>query len=268
MPTHFSYASRAIQGARNYQEDACVFVTLPGLDQPGAWPPTLSPHALLAVLADGMGGHVGGAIASNTACNSYVSSFCQLPGVLSARLRNALLASNRAIAEKVKRDPAMNGMGCTLIGAAFGASGLNWVSVGDSLLLLFRRDTLQQLNEDHSLAPMIDELAKQGSITKAEARDHPRRHLLTSVLTGHEIEIIDLRMEAFSLFPGDCVIVASDGLQSLELGEIAQIMQKTHRNTPDTIAEALIRAVEKAEHPFQDNTTIMVVQPHVTPMGL
>ena len=268
MPTHFTYASRAIQGARDYQEDACVFVTLPGLDQPGAASPTLSPQTLLAVLADGMGGHVGGAIASNTACNSYLSSFCQLSGDPNTRLQNALQASNRAIAEKVKRDPKMNGMGCTLIGAVFGASGLSWVSVGDSLLLLFRRDTLQQLNEDLSLAPMIDDLAKQGSMTEAEARGHPRRHLLTSVLAGRDIEKIDSRTEAFSLFPGDCVIGASDGLQSLEHREIAQLMQDTHRDTPDAIAEALIWAVEKAEDPFQDNTTLMVVQPHVTPIGI
>lgn len=272
MQTGFEHASRCIKGARDYQEDFSVFVAPPGSEQPASGSPTCAPGDLLAVLADGMGGHVGGKCASSTACNRFSTAYCELSGPPGQRLQDSLTASNQAIAEKVAHDPLLDGMGCTLIAAAFGAAGLRWVSVGDSLLLFYRRGALQQLNEDHSLAPMIDDLEKQGKISKAQARNHPQRHLLTSYLGGQEIERIDLRMEPFSLFPGngapgDCLIIASDGLQTLKYSEIAQIVGRTQAAGPNAVADALITAVEAAGDPYQDNTSIMVACPKLTASG-
>ncbi len=258
---YFEHASRAIKGSRHYQEDYCDIVTLPAAEPSDAATAALQPEALLAVLADGMGGHAGGDVASSTACKRFLSAYMENSGKTGTRLLRALQASREAIAEKVSEDRSLLGMGCTLIGALFAVDGLRWVSVGDSLILLYRQGTLQRLNEDHSLAPCVDDLARQGKLTMAEARTDPRRHLLTSYVGADEIEKVDLRYEPFPLLAGDCVIVASDGIESLGNNEIAQILEANRHSTAERIAEALIAAVEQAGNPYQDNATLVVVRP-------
>ena len=91
----------------------------------------------------------------------------------------------------VEENPALNGMGCTLVGTAFGPAGVEWVSVGDSPMFLVRRGEIFLLNEDHSLAPEIDKLAAAGKMSWEDAQADPRRHFLRSALTGAEIDLID-----------------------------------------------------------------------------
>ena len=180
MPRGYSYAASAIQGARDNQEDACQFAEVGGA---GTVPLGRSggSHAstLLAVLADGMGGHAGGAEASGAACAAFVAAYTDSAGPLAGRLGGALDAANRAIAAALARDRALDGMGSTLVAAAFTPGGVAWVSVGDSPLLLFRDSRLYQLNEDHSLAPVLDGLAARkwwrlGCAAAASALISPR----------------------------------------------------------------------------------------------
>ena len=124
-----------------------------------------SSGALTAVLADGMGGHTGGALASGLACKFFLHAYATSSGDVPARLAEALDLANAAIAHETAENPALSGMGCTLIGAAFGPDGIEWVSVGDSPLFLVRKGEIVLLNEDHSLAPEIDKLAAAGKIT-------------------------------------------------------------------------------------------------------
>jgi PPM family protein phosphatase len=241
---HFVHASRASKGARNYQEDAS------GVRE--------GPDLLIAVLADGMGGHAGGALASGLACMFFLEALEKSSGDVSARLVEALGMANAAIAHEVAGKPELSGMGCTLVGATFGPLGVEWVSVGDSPLYLVRKGELVVLNEDHSLAPEIDKLAVMGRISEAAAKADPRRHFLRSALTGGEIELIDRSHRPLSLQPGDAVVLASDGIHSISPSAIARLVAEA--STPEEGADALLAAVEAAREPHQDNTTVIVVR--------
>jgi len=241
----FEHATRAAKGARSYQEDAAEVREDAG--------------ELTAVLADGMGGHVGGAMASRLACMFFLQAFAMSSARdVRPRLGEALDVANEAIAQETDKDPSLTGMGCTLVGATFGPSGLEWVSVGDSPLFLVRKGEIVLLNEDHSLAPEIDKLAERGKISWDEARADPRRHVLRSALTGAEIDMVDRSQRPLALQPGDAVILASDGIHSISRADIARVVAGA--NTSDAAAEALLAAVEAAGDAYQDNTTVVVVR--------
>jgi protein phosphatase len=252
------YASRTSKGARGYQEDAArVQTEPPGLDSP-APEQTGSCERLTAVLADGMGGHAGGALASSTACEIFLRAYATSSAAdVTGRLNEALQLANEAIAACVESNPALNGMGCTLVGVVFEPSSIDWVSVGDSPMFLVRQGEIFLLNDDHSLAPEIDKLAAAGKMTWEDAHADPRRHFLRSALTGTEMELIDrsrLRLE-----PGDIVIIASDGIQTLSRPEILRVVEAHVSGGPPAIADALLAAVDDAGDLYQDNTTVVVV---------
>jgi protein phosphatase len=240
----FGYATRASKGARTYQEDASAIRQGNGL--------------LMAVLADGMGGHVGGALASDLACKFFLQALATSVGEVPARLTEALELANAAIAQETARNPSLRGMGCTLVGTAFGPDGVEWVSVGDSPLFLVRGGEIVLLNEDHSLAPEIDKLAAMGKMTWDAARADSRRHFLRSALTGGEIELIDRSERPLALQAGDMVILASDGIHSIAHAEIARLV--TEADTPEAAAAALLAAVHAVGDKTQDNTTVVAVR--------
>ena len=258
--TAFEHASRATKGARNYQEDTAL--TWPGNDTvvPAAGDRVNGAGRLVAVLADGMGGHAGGAIASRTACESFLETCVGHLGQNRDRLVAGLEAANDAIAAMVKTTPGLSGMGSTLVGTVFGADGLEWVSVGDSPLLLYRRGEIAVLNEDHSLAPELDRMAAAGHISEEQARRDPRRHMLRSAVTGDDLELVDVSRLPLRIEPGDYVILASDGLQTLESSEIERIVTAYASDGASAVAGALIRAVEAIRDPHQDNTTVVAVR--------
>lgn len=216
---------------------------------------------LVAILADGMGGHAGGALASQTVCETFVDAFAQEQGAdTHARLISALSAANEAIAGKVHENPALSGMGSTLVGVVFSNDGAQWVSVGDSPLMLYRRGEIALLNEDHSLAPELDRMAEAGHISMEEARRDPRRHMLRSAVTGDDIDLVDISKKPLAVEPGDYVILASDGLQTLEQSEVERIVSAYAADGAKAVAHALIRAVEAVRDPHQDNATVVAVR--------
>jgi len=253
------YATRSSKGARSYQEDSAFVRAGPdGLASAEAGQGG-SADTLMAVLADGMGGHVGGALASSTACQIFMRAFETSAGEVPTRLGEALQLANAAIAHCVEENPALNGMGCTLVGTSFGSTGVEWVSVGDSPMFLVRRGQIFLLNEDHSLAPEIDKLAAAGKMSWEDAHADPRRHFLRSALTGSDIELIDRSRLPLVLEPGDVVIIASDGIQTLAHTDILSIVEAHAAKGPDAIADALLSAVDAAADLYQDNTTVVVV---------
>jgi protein phosphatase len=242
----FEHATRAAKGARRYQEDTADVLADAG--------------GIVAVLADGMGGHVGGALASALACRHFLAAFATPDGNVRARLDEGLRSANRAISSRTAEDPGLDGMGCTLVGVAFRASPdrIEWISVGDSPLYLVRNGEIVRLNEDHSLAPEIDRMAEAGRIGWDTARTHPHRHVLRSALTGGEIELIDRPHSPLTLEPGDAVILASDGIHTISEADIAGVVGAAA--TPEAAAEALLAAVEAVGEVYQDNTTVVVVR--------
>ncbi|MEQ1697505.1 MAG: protein phosphatase 2C domain-containing protein [Hyphomicrobiaceae bacterium] len=259
--TKFDCAVRATRGARDYQEDAAL--VWPGRDAP-APDGTSSPAEavqMLAILADGMGGHAGGALASRTCCDYFLQSFSHHSGSIVEGLMDALARANAAITDKVEANPLLSGMGSTLVAVTFAPQGINWVSVGDSPLLLWRRGEIALLNEDHSLAPDLDRLAAAGKMTVSEAKRDPRRHMLRSAVTGDDIDLVDISRRPLVLEPGDYVVLASDGLQSLDNTEIERIIAAYGADGSEAVAAALIRTIDQLREPHQDNATVVVVRP-------
>jgi protein phosphatase len=242
----FQFAIRAAQGARDYQEDTAEARTDDG--------------GVVAVLADGMGGHVGGALASALACKFFLSAFAASAEEVGTRLTGALDLANAAIASETAENPKLRGMGCTLVGMALrpDPDRIEWVSVGDSPLYLVRNGNIVRLNEDHSLAPEIDKLAQADRIGWDAAKAHPSRHVLRSALIGTEIEMVDRSSQPLALEAGDVVVLASDGIHSISETEIARVAAAAA--APDAAAEALLAAVAAAGEVYQDNTTVVVVR--------
>lgn len=247
-------AARATVGARSGQEDAYSVWPAEGQLKPSG------DSGMLAVLADGMGGHRGGAVAGQTACTTFTDAFSQAQMPIGQRLDMALHASNDAIADAVDKNSGLKGMGCTLIGAWFDDAGMRWTSVGDSLLLLYRFPDVIRLNEDHSLGSYLDEQARRNEISYEEARGNRHRNALRSALTGSQIDLVDLRGEPLQLMAGDWILLASDGIASLEGDELADIMFRNRDGSPDEMAQALISAVEAKRLPEQDNTTVVAIR--------
>ena len=244
------FAARQIPGKREYQEDDYGLLDGRDLGLDG------SEHSVLLV-ADGMGGHVGGATASGLLSKTFVEQYPQTAGPIVDRLQNCLEAANNAIAE----NPVLDSMGSTLVAAVVSSEGLHWISVGDSPLWLFRKGKLERLNADHSMAPVLAGLVAKGDMTEEEASRDPRRHTLRSAVTGDDIHLIDASAQPVAVEKGDQVLLASDGLLTLSEQELAAILKKTHNAPLEDRVAALIQAVEEAEHPYQDNATILLYAP-------
>jgi serine/threonine protein phosphatase PrpC len=250
----FEVAIRASQGARSYQEDAAS-VWLPSEGTAGAGDAT----RLLAILADGMGGHAGGAIASDAVCTSFEAQYIEQQGSTRQRLKAALNAANGAVSALVTVQPQLRGMGSTLIGVGFHDDHASWISVGDSPLYLYRRGEMARLNEDHSMAPVLDKLVASGRLTPEEAEDDPRRHMLRSAVVGEDLDLVDLSQNPWALQDEDVVLLASDGIHSIADLEIARVIAAYRKDGAAPTAEALIAAVREANVPHQDNVTVVVV---------
>ncbi len=249
----FLHAWRQSQGRRARQEDFCM--TSPPSRSGDA---TAGGNRVLVALADGMGGHTSGQIASRTVCDDYVRAFAEAaadPDV-GQRMVVALERCNDAVASAIATDPSLAGMGSTLVAAHVDGEGVRWVSVGDSTLMLYREGILQRLNADHSHGAILDQQAAAGIISEEVARSDTRRRALHSALTGHPIPLQDLGLEGLPLEPGDWVILASDGLLTLTGDEIATMIHDYASGTPDRLVAALVDAVEQRGEPNQDNTTV------------
>lgn len=260
MSLMLASAARATTGARAGQEDAFRLWPAEGVARPNG-----GSGGLLAVLADGMGGHTGGAVAGQTACETFAETFSAATTPYEERLQSALNASNEALAKGVEQNAALKGMGCTLIGAWMDEGGLRWTSVGDSLLLLYRFPDVMRLNADHSLGSFLDEQARQNRISFSEAKQHHNRNALRSALTGSKIDLVDLRSEPLELRPGDWILLASDGICSLEGDEIADLVYNFRESTPAQMADGLIAAVVKKAVAGQDNTTVVAIRVEEVP---
>ena len=248
------FAARQIPGKREYQEDDYGLLDGRDLGIDG------SEHSMLLV-ADGMGGHVGGATASGLLSKTFVEVYPQASGPIVDRLRACLEAANEAIADAIAENPELHSMGSTLVAAVVSSEGLNWISVGDSPLWLFREGKLELLNADHSMAPVLADLVATGRMTAEEAARDSSRHSLRSAVMGDEIHLIDVSSQPVAVQKDDRLLLASDGLMTLSEQEIAAILKKTQDAPLEDGVAALIQAVEEAQHPQQDNTTVLLYAP-------
>lgn len=205
----------------------------------------------LFIVADGMGGHRAGEVASLAAVEEFLSCERESRGEDPLRrLRGCLQAANRAVVEMASRDPGLQGMGTTFTvllldrGAYLG-------HVGDSRAYLLREGELNPLTRDHSL---VQKMVQEGFITPLEARRHPRRNIVLRAL-GLSTDI-DADLVRVDVRPGDRILLCTDGLSSqLEDGEIARLLLEVE--DPE---ECVARLVEEANaRGGDDNVTVVLV---------
>ncbi len=253
------FAARQIMGNREAQEDDFGLIEPSGTDTGGS---------VVLLLADGMGGHIGGDTASATVVRTFAETYHGTAGPKPDRLKTCLHAANRAIASSIEEDPTLEGMGSTVVAAVVSPEGIDWISVGDSPLWLFRNGELRRLNADHSMAPALEILVDQGHLTAEEAATDPKRHTLRSAVVGGEIHLVDVSSQPVALHEGDRVLLGSDGLFTLGEEVIAGIMEQKGEDSPAQIADDLIQAVEETRAPRQDNTTVLLYTPAIPRSGI
>ncbi|HKJ53443.1 MAG TPA: SUMF1/EgtB/PvdO family nonheme iron enzyme [Gammaproteobacteria bacterium] len=249
MKLEFDIASDQIDGARDYQEDAYMVNQLGEADN--------GDICSLIIMADGMGGHAAGNVASNMVVATFNKTFqAKFPTPdIAEVLTDALNRSNDQIRASVKETPALRGMGCTMVTAYVQDDKLYWVSVGDSHLYLVRDRELIKQNADHSYGAYLDMMKEQGMEVDEQAG--MSRNMLMSAMTGEEISSIDVSESPVKLRAGDRVIVASDGLDTLGAGAIIQY--SSWSATAKECVYALLKAVDDANKINQDNTTLIVI---------
>ena len=249
MALEFELAGSQIDGARDYQEDAFLITHLTDADG--------KPSALV-VIADGMGGHAAGNVASNMAVqafNKHVSANYPTENIGEV-LEQAVVKANDSIKETVAETPALAGMGCTMVAAILEEGKMWWASVGDSHCYLIREREITKKNADHSYGGFLDRMEADG--TPVEPEPGLSRNMLMSAITGEDINEIDVPTEPLELLANDRIVLCSDGLDTLSSGKIIQYADWSE--SPKECADALMEAVEEANMPRQDNTTAVVLQ--------
>jgi PPM family protein phosphatase len=202
----------------------------------------------LAAVADGMGGHPGGEIASSVAVALVQAAFT---GRSLDELEAAVRAANRAIWDRADASAELDGMGATICAVGLtGEGSLVVVNVGDSRACVLHEDSLTQLTNDHTV---VAELVRRGELSEQEAVEHPQRAVLTRALgIGPDVEVDSA---AHPVVEGDRVVVCTDGLYSeVPSDEIAALMTSTAdlQATADALVE---RALARGG---RDNVSVVV----------
>jgi serine/threonine protein phosphatase PrpC len=191
----------------------------------------IDPVASLFIIADGMGGHAAGDVASQTAVEAFAASFNETRNVLVA-----MAAANRAVLERGMSDPAKTGMGTTMTAFTIINDSLIGAHVGDSRLYLWRHGILTQVTRDHTVA---QEMIDSNALTKREAMQHPMSAMLTRSLGSRmhvDADLLDRKLET-----DDLLLFCSDGLTSMVADdELSAILR--HDAPLGTMAVELVEA--------------------------
>jgi len=205
-------------------------------------------------VADGMGGHRAGEVASAAALEPLAlldgRRFDDAASAIAA-LTAAAVAANTEVSRRSHDDPELEGMGTTLTALLLDGGTAHLVHVGDSRAYLSREGSLAQLTDDHTL---VQALIDQGRLTPAQAGTHPHRSVITraiGVATDVEVDA-----KSFALLPGDTLLLCSDGLTGMVDDETIAELLATHG--PSDAVDALIAAANEAGG--TDNVTVLLVQ--------
>jgi serine/threonine protein phosphatase PrpC len=207
------------------------------------------------VVADGMGGHRAGQLASRLAAEAAVGALEALEGsaaTLTEKLRCTIAAANREIYVAAQAKPEFSGMGTTVVSLLAAEGRVALAHVGDSRAYLIRGGRIRQLTDDHSV---VGELVRRREITESAARKHPHRHVLTRAV-GVRREVAPDLAELTSS-PGDLFVLCSDGLTGLVHDE--EIAEAVNAGTDlDEICAQLVDLAN--ERGGKDNITVVLVR--------
>lgn len=191
----------------------------------------------LALVADGMGGHAAGEVASAMAANVIRELYYDLDGAVPQVLANAFAAANRAILDYATDHPECKGMGTTCTALAFRDDTAWLAHVGDSRAYLLRDSTLTQLSEDQTL---VAKLVSEGTMTQEEADHSPMHNVILQALgTSMQLKPM-IGAKGLPLAPGDILILCSDGVFNMVAND--KIAEIAGRLPPQEACDALIEA--------------------------
>ncbi|MBS4172468.1 Stp1/IreP family PP2C-type Ser/Thr phosphatase [Bacillus sp. FJAT-49736] len=213
----------------------------------------------LAIVADGMGGHNAGDIASDMAISEmrkcWINSFPiekMDAGVAENWLRKTITDVNNILFEHSRTDPNLDGMGTTLVAAICTNEFVTIANIGDSRGYLLNENGFQQLTEDHTL---VNELVKTGQISKEDAQYHPRKNLILKAIGTEKTVGVDIK--TILVEDGDCLLLCSDGLyDKLSDTEIQEMICKEGL-TMEEKAQAMIDLAN--ENGGEDNITLVMI---------
>jgi protein phosphatase len=203
------------------------------------------PDAGVFLVADGMGGHASGEVASRVAADTFLASVERM------ELPAALLLAHRAVVDAATADASRKGMGSTAVAARVKDGRVRVAWVGDSRGYLFRRGVLSRLTRDHSVMNL---LLERGDLTEADAARHPQRHVITQTLGHGEPQPSEAET---MLRSGDLVLLCSDGLtDELSDADIAAVLREA------SDLEAAVRTlIERAlASGGRDNVSVILVE--------
>ncbi|WP_167760373.1 protein phosphatase 2C domain-containing protein [Blastococcus sp. CT_GayMR16] len=242
----FQGAARSIVGPRTDNQDAA-----------------LASASLIAV-ADGVGGKVGGAVASSLVIDSLARTAEAWPSADQPdALRRAAAVANGCLQVAKTRRPGLTGMATTLTAAALGTNGcIHVMHVGDTRLYLCRAGELVQLTRDHTL---VQSLKDAGTITDAQVRSHPLRSTLLAALHGRADDLSGVQSITVPVQLGDRLLVCSDGLSGVVEPELINRILGDE-GEPDRVVSRLLRAALAAS--TRDNVTAVLVDVVVAADGV
>lgn len=202
-------------------------------------------------IADGMGGHAAGEVASSTAVEALSSGAARANAEDPESLVALIKEANRAIFEKATTDDSLHGMGTTCTLVLIDAHKIHLAHVGDSRAYLSRDGDLLRLSEDHTL---VGRMVREGQLTEEEAAKHPQRSMITRSLGIDSDVRVDLR--SFDVRDGDRIMLCSDGLTSM-VGEdtIKRVLQQ--KKSPQGAADELVDLANEAGG--EDNITVVIL---------
>lgn len=205
------------------------------------------------VVADGLGGHVAGRTASETAVEEFIAQMRARDEFGLGAMREAVRGANDAILARVREVPYLKGMGTTLAGLRIAGDVARFVHIGDSRIYLLRGSELHLLTLDHSY---VCELVFRRRMTAASARVHPNRHVITRALgvdPAAEPDAGELRLE-----PDDLFVLCTDGITgAMEDEELREILLAGSKDLQGTVCALVDCANARGGN---DNATVILVR--------
>ena len=208
----------------------------------------------LLAIADGMGGHASGEVASKMAIEILRDSPKKEGEPLPDRLDSGVKLANKMIYEASRSQSQLNGMGTTLTAVQFDGNRLSIAHVGDSRAYLIRGGVIEQLTDDHTI---VSEQVARGMITREEAARSDMRNVLSKAL-GIAPEV-DVDMEELTVSEGDQLVLCSDGLSEL-ISDDEILAEVQSSNRPDLVCNELVDLAN--QRGGEDNITVIVAHFH------
>ena len=212
---------------------------------------------ILLAVADGMGGHQGGEVASKMAIGTLGKLCREGDGDAPTRLQHAIERANLEIHKLASKDRTLKGMGTTIVALLLCEEGPSFVAhVGDSRLYRLRSEEFEALTEDHSVVALM---IRNGTITPEEARDHPKRNQIMRALGVWDETEVDIA--SLDIQTGDAFLLCSDGLYGMLPDEDLKALSDRAPDAHTGVAW-MIDAANQAGG--SDNITAMIVQIHAS----